>query len=77
MIEKQNWESVPTEEVNPFMFRKIVTGEKLMVARMKFKDGFIVPLHNHVHEQVTQVLSGTNSFLVWRQKGPNYGSLSR
>jgi hypothetical protein len=43
MVQKQNWDSVPTEEVNPSMFRKIVWGEKLMVAKMKFKDGFLVP----------------------------------
>jgi hypothetical protein len=40
MIEKQNWESIPAEEVAPSMHRKIVFGEKLMVAKMKFKDGF-------------------------------------
>jgi quercetin dioxygenase-like cupin family protein len=50
------------EEVNPSMFRKIISGEKLMIAKMKFKDGFIVPLHHHHHEQVTQVLKGTIRF---------------
>ena len=58
MITKLNWASVPNEIVNPSMSRQIVHGEKLMIARMKFKDGFVVPLHHHVHEQVTQVLSG-------------------
>ena len=58
MLQKLNWEQVPTEEVTPDMSRKIVTGEKLMIARLKFKDGFRVPLHHHVHEQVTQVISG-------------------
>jgi len=62
MLKKLNWEEVPTEEVNPSMARKIVTGEKLMIARMKFKDGFIVPLHQHIHEQVTQVVSGKMRF---------------
>jgi quercetin dioxygenase-like cupin family protein len=33
-----------------------------MIARMKFKDGFRVPLHHHVHEQVTQVISGQMRF---------------
>lgn len=62
MLEKINWETVPEEEVNPSMKRKIVTGEKLMIARMKFKDGFLVPLHSHLHEQVTQVVSGKIRF---------------
>lgn len=62
MLEKMNWDSVPSEDVNPSMSRKMVWGEKLMISRIKFKDGFLVPLHSHVHEQVTQVLSGTIRF---------------
>ena len=62
MLEKMNWESVPSETVNSSMSRKIVWGEKLMISRIKFKDGFLVPLHSHIHEQVTQVLSGTIRF---------------
>ena len=62
MIEKQNWDAIPAEEVTPKMSRKIVYGEKLMIARIKFKDGFRVPLHSHEHEQITQVISGTMRF---------------
>ena len=62
MIEKLNWDTVPTEEVTPSMHRKIIWGEKLMIAKMKFKDGFLVPLHSHIHEQVTQVISGSMRF---------------
>ena len=62
MLEKMNWDSLPSEDVNPSMSRKMVWGEKLMISRIKFKDGFLVPLHSHVHEQVTQVLSGTIRF---------------
>lgn len=62
MLEKINWDGVPREQVNPSMVRRIVTGEKMMIARMNFKDGFVVPLHHHVHEQITQVISGTIRF---------------
>ena len=62
MLQKINWDNVPTEEVNPSMFRKIIYGEKIMIAKMKFKDGFLVPLHHHVHEQVTQCISGQMRF---------------
>ena len=68
MIHKLNWDNVPLEEVNPSMHRKIVSGEKLMIAKMKFKDGFIVPLHHHVHEQVTQVISGQIRFWFGEEK---------
>jgi quercetin dioxygenase-like cupin family protein len=68
MPEKINWNAVPVEQVNPQMQRRIVTGEKLMIARMNFKDGFLVPLHQHIHEQVTQVISGQIRFWFGEKK---------
>lgn len=50
------------------MKRRIITGEKLMIARMNFKDGFLVPLHHHIHEQVTQVVSGRMRFWFGENK---------
>lgn len=50
------------EIVTPKMQRQLVYGEKVMVAKMKFKDGFKVPLHHHENEQITNVLSGTIRF---------------
>ena len=68
MIAKLNWDNIPSEEVTPSMHRKIVWGEKLMIAKMKFKDGFTVPLHSHIHEQVTQVVSGKMRFWFGENK---------
>jgi quercetin dioxygenase-like cupin family protein len=68
MVNKLNWDSVPVETVNPSMSRQIISGDKLMIARIKFKDGFIVPLHSHVHEQVTQVISGKMRFWFGENK---------
>jgi quercetin dioxygenase-like cupin family protein len=62
MVTKLNWDAIPAETVNPSMTRQIVSGDKLMIARIKFKDGFVVPLHFHEHEQVTQVISGKMRF---------------
>ncbi len=62
MLKTINWSAVPLEQVNPSMQRRIITGEKLMIARMNFKDGFLVPQHSHFHEQVTQVVSGKMRF---------------
>ena len=62
MVKKLNWDAVPVEQVTPKMERRLVYGDKVMIAKMKFKDGFLVPLHSHVNEQVTQVLKGTIRF---------------
>lgn len=68
MIKKINWDEVPQEQVNPSMKRQIITGEKMMIARMNFKDGFLVPLHQHVHEQITQVVTGSMRFWFGEKK---------
>ncbi|MDH5413158.1 MAG: cupin domain-containing protein [Flavobacteriaceae bacterium] len=68
MIKKINWDEIPTEEVTPKMHRKLVYGNKIMIAKMKFKDGFLVPLHSHVNEQITQVISGTIRFWFGENK---------
>lgn len=67
-VHKIHWDDVPIEQVTPKMQRKLVYGEKVMVARMKFKDGFLVPLHEHENEQITSVISGTIRFWFGAEK---------
>lgn len=40
----------------------MIHGEKVMVARMEFEDGFTVPWHSHENEQITEVQQGTLRF---------------
>ncbi|MGB5553515.1 MAG: cupin domain-containing protein [Flavobacteriaceae bacterium] len=68
MVKKINWDTVPIEKVTPKMERRLVYGDKIMIAKMKFKDGFRVPLHNHVNEQITQVITGTIRFWFGSEK---------
>ena len=67
MMQKISWQDVPEEQVNPHMTRKIVYGDKIMIARIKFKDGFVVPQHSHKNEQITQVTFWYYAILVWRR----------
>ena len=57
-----NWNDVELEIVNENMKRRIVTGEKMTVARIYFEDGFFVPMHSHHNEQITQVVRGQMRF---------------
>jgi quercetin dioxygenase-like cupin family protein len=57
-VELLQWDEIPIETVNPMMRRQIITGELMTVARIYFKDGFLVPMHSHHNEQITQVISG-------------------
>ena len=56
------WDDIELESVNPSMQRQIVTGERMTVARIWFKDGYFVRQHSHEQEQITQVVSGTLRF---------------
>lgn len=59
---KYAWTDVPAEQLNPSMRRRMVHGDRVLVADMQFKAGFVVPLHHHVNEQVTLVKSGVIRF---------------
>ena len=52
------WSDVPREQVTELLGRRLVTGERVMVAQVELTRGCIVPQHAHVHEQVTIVLDG-------------------
>ena len=55
---KYSWSTVPLEQVNPTLSRRIVTGKEVMVAHVHLKAGCVVPRHHHVNEQVTYILQG-------------------
>ncbi len=59
---KYAWSDVPAEQLNPSMLRRMVHGDRILVADMQFKSGFVVPLHQHVNEQVTLVKAGVIRF---------------
>jgi unsaturated pyranuronate lyase len=61
-IETLHWDDVPIETVNPSMRRQIITGKLMTLARIYFTDGFLVPMHSHHNEQITQVISGLLRF---------------
>ena len=58
-----HWEEIELETVNPQMKRRIVTGELMTIARVYLDDGYVVPMHSHHNEQITQVISGRMHFV--------------
>jgi len=57
-----SWESIPHEAMSDVITRKIITGDKAMVAQVFFKKGAVVPLHHHESEQLTYILEGALKF---------------
>lgn len=58
----QRLHDLRAEVVNPSMTRRLLWGERIMAAWMEFKQGFLVPMHQHDNEQLTYCLSGLMRF---------------
>jgi unsaturated pyranuronate lyase len=67
-----HWDDVPKEQVNPDLSRRLVTGERVMVAQVDLERGCIVPQHAHVHEQVSYVLDGRLELTVGDETPETY-----
>lgn len=52
------WSDVPHEKVTDLLGRRLITGDRIMVAQVELARGCIVPQHAHVHEQMSVVLDG-------------------
>jgi quercetin dioxygenase-like cupin family protein len=56
------WDDLPKEELTPLIGRRLVTGERMMIAHVYLAKGAIVPRHVHENEQLTYILEGTLRF---------------
>ena len=56
------WDTMPLEEMSDLISRKVVTGEKAMLAHIYLKKGAVVPEHHHESEQITYILEGALEF---------------
>ena len=55
---------MPKEQVSPMLDRRLITGERLMLAHVYLKKGCIVPKHSHHNEQITYILEGALKFWI-------------
>jgi len=56
------WEDMAAETLKGGLTRRLITGERMMIAHVYFKKGDDVPLHSHENEQITYVLEGALHF---------------
>jgi quercetin dioxygenase-like cupin family protein len=61
-MEHFNWDSVPLEVMSDMISRKVISGEKAMIAQVFLKKDAVVPEHRHESEQVTYILEGALKF---------------
>ena len=58
------WADLAKEELTPLIQRRLVTGERLMLAHVYLAKGAVVPRHEHENEQLTYILEGTLRFWI-------------
>ncbi|MEI8297365.1 MAG: cupin domain-containing protein [Pseudomonadota bacterium] len=56
------WDEIPAEPLKGTLTRKLITGERMMIAHVNFKKGDDVPTHHHENEQLTYIVSGALHF---------------
>ena len=58
------WAEVPEEKVTDSISRKLITGERMMIAQVFLKKDALVPQHSHHNEQITYIISGALHFFI-------------
>ncbi len=58
------WAGVKNEVMNDHMSRRVITGERAMIAEIIITRGGLVPLHHHESEQISYCLEGALKFEI-------------
>jgi quercetin dioxygenase-like cupin family protein len=58
------WDELPREVLHERLARRLITGDRVMLAHVYLKKGCVVPRHAHENEQFTYILEGALQFLV-------------
>lgn len=58
------WHDMPIEKVTDKLDRRLITGDRMMLAHVYLKKGCIVPKHQHENEQLTYILEGALHFWI-------------
>ena len=62
------WDDMPKEKVTDLLDRRLVTGNRMMLAHVYLKKGCLVPQHSHENEQITYVVDGALHFWIGADK---------
>ena len=59
-----SWNDIHKEPVTDQLSRRLVTGDRMMLAQVYLDKGCIVPKHSHENEQITYILEGELKFWI-------------
>jgi quercetin dioxygenase-like cupin family protein len=61
-VTHHRWDRIPEEPLKGTITRRLITGDRIMLAHVYLKKGDDVPRHSHDNEQLTYVLEGALQF---------------
>jgi quercetin dioxygenase-like cupin family protein len=64
LVDLYTWNAIPEERMNDYVTRQVIHGSLLTVARLRLRQGAVVPLHSHPNEQISLLESGRLRFLI-------------
>jgi quercetin dioxygenase-like cupin family protein len=63
-MELYMWDSMAKEVMNQRLWRKVISGEKAMLAQVFIAKGGVVPEHHHESEQISYIIEGKLQFEI-------------
>ena len=63
-VTHHRWNDMPRQRVTDVIDRRVICGERMMLAHVYLKKGSIVPRHSHDNEQLTYILEGALRFHI-------------
>src|SRR5258707_5886482 len=63
-VTHHRWEDMPKEPLSDVLSRRLITGDRMMLAHVYLKKGAIVPRHSHENEQITYILEDGLRFWI-------------
>jgi quercetin dioxygenase-like cupin family protein len=63
-VNHYNWSDVALEPMSPVISRQVIHGQTMTVARIHLRKGAVVPLHQHVNEQISMLERGRVRFVI-------------
>ena len=64
LVSWYRWQDMPKEQVSDSLSRRLISGDRMMLAHVYLDKGCIVPRHHHDNEQLTYVLEGALHFWI-------------
>jgi quercetin dioxygenase-like cupin family protein len=58
------WNDMPKQKVTDQIDRRVIVGDRMMLAHVYLAKGSIVPKHSHENEQLTYILEGALRFWI-------------